>query len=189
MPSSLTVEELLKLSPKEMLKHSAKPNADGLREKKQVHYEDVNEGMEFPKYIIGPVSTTQFFRWSAAIENWHRIHYDIEFASNHDKLPHVLGQGSWKQSAMPSYLKDLTLPNGWFWKLAFQNRAMIVPGDILIFWAKVTKKYEKGGFGFVELETGLKNQDNIETMPGTATIVLPKRGGAAVPYPFVPPKD
>ena len=29
----------------------------------------------------------------------------------------------------------------------------------------------------------------IESCPGTATIVLPIRGGrAAVPYPFVPPK-
>jgi hypothetical protein len=26
-------------------------------------------------------------------------------------------------------------------------------------------------------------------MPGTATVVLPLRGGRAIPYPFVPPAE
>jgi acyl dehydratase len=66
---------------------------------------------------------------------------------------------------------------------------MLVPGDILIVWGKVIKKYAKGGMGFVELEIGMKNQDGIESMPGTATVVLPLRGGRPIPYPFVPPEE
>ena len=56
-------------------------------------------------------------------------------------------------------------------------------------WGRVTSKYEKGQMGFVELEIGMKTHDGIESMPGTATVVLPLRDGPDIPYPFVPPTD
>ena len=74
------------------------PTARELRNKQQLHWEDVVEDQQLPDYCIGPITTTHIFRWSAAIENWHRIHYDKDFAVGHDKLPDVLMQGSWKQS-------------------------------------------------------------------------------------------
>ena len=87
------------------------PTAEELRNKQQLYYDDVEEGQELDTYEIGPMTTTHAFRWSAAIENWHRIHYDQEFAVYHDGLPNVLIHGSWKQSVMPQYLKDLCLPD------------------------------------------------------------------------------
>ena len=185
---TIPLQELLKMSPEEILAHNEKPTAEQLRDKQQIYYEDVFEGMELPKYIYHP-TPTHLFRWSAAIENFHRIHYDLDFGMNHDKNPSILVHGSWKQSVIPQYLKDWTLPNGWAWKARFEHRAMLVPGDILIVWARVTSKQEKGGMGFVELETGMTTQDSIESMPGTATVVLPLRGGPPIPYPFVPPSD
>lgn len=163
--------------------------ADELRYKTQRYYDDVEVGQDLPPLVIGPMTPTHVFRWSSAIENWHRIHYDQNFAIYHDGLPNILIQGSWKQSIMPRYLKDLCLPDGWMWKASFQHRAMIVPGDTITCWATVTDKYEKGGLGFVELDTGMRLQNDVETCPGTATIVLPIRGGRPVPYPFVPPTD
>ncbi len=165
------------------------PTAEELRNKTQTYWDDVEKGQELPPHVIGPMTPTHLFRWSAAVENWHRIHYDHDFAVNHDKLPSVLVQGSWKQSVMPQYLKDWVLPDGWVWKVSFQHRAMLVPGDTLTVWGRVTNKYEKKGLGFVELEIGIKNQDDVESCPGTATVVLPIRGGRPVPYPFVPPGE
>ena len=185
---SLPLEELLKLEAEDILNHNERPKADDLRHKQQIYYEDVDEGMELPKYIYHP-TPTHLFRWSAAIENFHRIHYDLDFGLNHDKNPSILVHGSWKQSVVPQFLKDWTLPKGWPWKAQFEHRAMLVPGDILIMWGRVTSKYEKGQMGFVELEIGMKTQDGIESMPGTATVVLPLRGGPDIPYPFVPPTD
>jgi hypothetical protein len=66
---------------------------------------------------------------------------------------------------------------------------MDIPGDLITAWGKVTGKSEKDGLGYVELDIGLKNSRGIESTKGTATVVLPKRGGKKVPYPFVPPKD
>jgi acyl dehydratase len=113
----------------------------------------------------------------------------LDFGLNHDKNPSILVHGSWKQSVVPQYLKDFTLPKGWPWKAAFEHRAMLVPGDTLIVWATVTNKYEKGGMGFIEMDLGMKTQDGVESMPGTATVVLPLKDGADIPYPFVPPTD
>ncbi len=185
---SLPLEDLLKLPPEEIVRHDEKPTAEELRNKKQLYYEDVYEGMELPKYIYQP-NPTNLFRWSAAVENWHRIHYDLDFALNHDKNPSLLVHGTWKQSVVPQYLKDWTLPGGWPWKASFEHRAMLVPGDLLIMWGKVTNKYERDGMGFVELEIGMKSQDDIESTPGKATVVLPLKGGKPIPYPFVPPGE
>ncbi len=162
--------------------------ADELRNKQQLYFDDVEVGQKLSSFVIGPMTTTHAFRWSAAIENWHRIHYDQDFAVYHDGLPNVLIHGSWKQSIMPRYLKDLCLPDGWMWKVSFQHRAMIVPGDTITCWATVNKKYEADELGFAVLDVGMRLQNDIETCPGVATIVLPIRGGRPVPYPFVPPK-
>ena len=165
------------------------PTQEELRNKEQTYYDDVEVGQDLPPYVIGPMTPTHLFRWSAAIENWHRIHYDQDFSIYHDGLPNILAQGSWKQSVMPQYLKDLCLPNGWAWKVQFQHRAMIGPGDTITVSAKVTNKYEKDGLGFVEVETGMTNQDGINTCPGNGTIVLPIKGGKEIPYPFVAPEE
>ena len=185
---TIALEDLLEMSPEEIWSHNEKPSARQLRDKQQTYYEDVSEGMELPKYIYRP-TPTHLFRWSAAIENFHRIHYDLDFGLNHDKNPSILVHGTWKQSVVPQYLKDWTLPKGWPWKAQFEHRAMLVPGDVLIMWGKVTGKHEKGGMGFVDLELGMKTQEGIESMPGSATVVLPLKHGPDIPYPFVPPAD
>ncbi|MCH8108381.1 MAG: acyl dehydratase [Chloroflexi bacterium] len=185
---TIALEELLKLSAEEIWARNERPTAQQLRDKQQTFYEDIDEGMELPKYIYRP-TPTHLFRWSAAIENFHRIHYDLDFGLNHDKNPSILVHGSWKQSVVPQYLKDWTLPKGWPWKAQFEHRAMLVPGDVLIMWGRVTGKQEKGGMGLIDLEIGMKTHDGIESMPGSATVVLPLKGGPDIPYPFVPPKD
>ena len=97
------LEDLLKMEPEEILKYNERPSADQIRNKQQIYYEDVEEGMELPKYIYHP-TPTHLFRWSAAIENFHRIHYDLDFGMNHDRNPSILVHGSWKQSAVPQYI-------------------------------------------------------------------------------------
>ncbi len=164
-------------------------SADELRNKTQLYFDDLELQQEMTALVIGPLTTTHIFRWSAAIENWGRIHYDQNFAIYHEGLPNILGHGSWKQSILPRYLKDICLPDGWMWKVSFQHRAMIVPGDTITCWAKVTSKSTQDGLGLIGLDVGMLLQTGVETCPGKATIVLPIRGGRAVPYPFVRPKN
>jgi acyl dehydratase len=155
----------------------------------QLFFEDVDVGQSVTPLVKGPLTTCHLMRWSAAIENWHRIHYDRPYAVAHDKLPDVLVAGSWKQQPLVQLLKDWLGEGGWLWKIRYQFRGMDSVGATLTCWGRVTDTYVREGLGFVVCEIGMRNQDGQETTPGTAVGVLPLRGGRPVPYPFVPPRD
>lgn len=150
----------------------------------QVYFDDVAVGQTIPEIVKGPMTSAHIMRWSASMENWHRIHFDKAYAVEHDKLPDIMVNGSWKQHVLMQLLKDWGGLGGWTRKVGFQYRDMDIPGDVITAWGKVTKTYEQGGLGYVELEIGLKNSRGVESTRGTAVVVLPKRGGAVVPYPF-----
>jgi acyl dehydratase len=150
------------------------------------HFEDIAVGHSFAPLVKGPMTTAHIMRWSATIENWHRIHYDWRFATAHDGLPDVLVNGSWKQHMLVQLLKDSLGETGWLWRLRFRYRAMDVAGDTLSASADVTKTERIGDFGFITMRVGLRNQRGVVSTTGAAIGVLPVRGGPAVPYPFTP---
>lgn len=151
-----------------------------------LYFEDVEVGLELPKVSKGPMSTSHIMRWSAASENWHRIHYDWRYATEHDKLPDVMVNGSWKQNVLIQLLADWAGETGWTWKLNFQFRGMNLPGETITAWGTVTGKQDCGDYGVAEIKIGLVNDKGEESTPGTGKVVLQKRGGPKVPYPFDP---
>jgi acyl dehydratase len=153
----------------------------------ELFFEDVEVGMIIPTIEKGPMTTAHLMRWSAAMENWHKIHYDKPFAIEHDKLPGLLINGSLKQQFMMQVLKDWVGPGGWVWKVSFQFRAMNVVGETMRVWGKVTDVRRTADFGLVDLELGILNDHDKESTPGSGTVALPYRGGKPLPYPFVPP--
>ena len=154
----------------------------------QIHFEDVTEGESLADMPLGTMTSVHLMRWSAAMENWHKIHYDERFTIEHDKLPGLLVNGSLKQQFILKYLKDWAGLEGWAWKVAFQFRAMDVVGTKLTVWGKVKRKIPLDDYGLVEVEVGIKNEDGRESTPGTGYVALPYKKGKAIPYPFVPPK-
>lgn len=154
---------------------------------KELFFEDVMVGEEIPGLEKGPMTTAHLMRWSAAMENWHKIHYDKPFAIEHDKLPDLLINGSLKQQFVMQLLADWAGPGGWVWKVGFQFRAMNLVGETLRIWGRVVSKRETLDYGLIDIELGILNDADKESTPGTATVVLPYRNGAALPYPFVPP--
>ena len=155
----------------------------------QRYFDDVQVGDEVTSLDKGPMSPVHLMRWSSAIENWHRIHYDKEFGVGHDKNPDLLVNGSWKQHIMVQMMKDWLGMSGWLWKISFQFRGMDLVWDTVTAWGRVTNMYELDGYGIIECEIGMRNQRGEEGTPGTAVGVLPIRGGKAIPYPFVPPRQ
>jgi acyl dehydratase len=150
-------------------------------------FEAIEIGAELPRLEKGPFTTPHLMRWSAAMENWHKIHYDLPFTIEHEKLPGLLVNGSLKQQFVVQLLKDWVGLNGWVWKVSFQFRAMNLVGETLSVWARVTGKHSGPGYGLVDLDIGIINDKGIESTPGKATVAVPYRGGKPVPYPFVPP--
>ncbi len=153
------------------------------------YFEDVAAGDALPRLVKGPLTSVHLMRWSAAMENWHKIHYDRPFAIEHDKLPGLLVNGSLKQQFVVQLLKDWVGPTGWVWKVSYQFRAMSLVGETLSAWGRVTGKHPGPGYGLVDLELGLVNEQGRESTPGKATVALPFRSGPPLPYPFVPPPE
>ena len=96
-----------------------------------LQFEDVAADAEIPSIARGPLTSAHVMRWSAAMENWAPIHYDWRYATQHDKLPDILVNGSWKQHVLMQALNDWIGETGWLWKINFQYRGMSVPGDTL----------------------------------------------------------
>jgi acyl dehydratase len=151
------------------------------------YWEDVGIGLELPTLRKGPMTSSHLMRWSAAIENWHKIHYDLPYATERERLPGLLINGSVKQQFVMQLLKDWAGPSGWVWKASLQFRAMNLAGETLDIWGTVTDKRRVTGFGLVDIALGIRNHHGLDSTPGRAIVALPYRGGPAVPYPFVPP--
>ncbi|HUI13538.1 MAG TPA: acyl dehydratase [Xanthobacteraceae bacterium] len=156
----------------------------------QTFFDDVAAATAIPELAKGPLSEPILMRWSAAIENWHRIHYDRDFAISHDKLPNLAINGTLKQQFVVQCLRRWAGPAGWLWKVSFQFRALNLVGETLRIWARISDKRELADYGLVDLELGILNDVDRESTPGTAVVALPYRNrGAGVPYPFVPPHE
>ena len=151
-------------------------------------YEHVNIGDALGPLRKGPLTSAHLLRWSAAMENWHKIHYDRQFAVEHDKLPGILVNGTLKQQFIMQLLREWAAHDGWVWKVGFQFRAMNLEGETLSMWGRVTRKRKANRYGLVDLELGIMNDEKKESTPGTAVIALPYEKGEPVPYPFVPPE-
>jgi len=144
----------------------------------------VRIGDELPSLVRGPLSPLHLMRFSSAIENWHRIHYDERFAVEHDGLPGILVSGSWKQHFVGQMVRRWVGRDGWMAGIDLQFRALNKAGETLTAWGVVTRLEVVAGFGIVHCDVGIRNQEDQESSPGTATCVLPVDPGRSVPYPF-----
>lgn len=149
-------------------------------------FDGLEIGQRLARLDKGVITTAHIMRWSAAVENFHRIHYDQAFATGHDKLPGVLINGSWKQHVLVQLVKDGLGPQGWLWRLKFRYKKMDLAGDALHAVAEVVAKQAIGELGFVTLRIALLNQAGEVSTAGHAIGVLPARAGVKVPYPFQP---
>lgn len=153
----------------------------------QVYFEEVQEGMEIPRFDRGVIDMPDIVRFSSAVENYEKLHQDYKWCLEHG-FPDVIINGPIKQAMLTTLLTNWIGEGGFLRKLGAQHRGMDVPGNSLVATGKVTRKYEQDGLGYVELEVKVENQKGEITCPGTATVILPKRGGAPVPTVFAPPR-
>jgi acyl dehydratase len=151
---------------------------------KGVEFEDVAVGDELPELVRGPLTTTHVMRWSAAIENWHRIHYDEPFAVVHDGLPGLLVNGSFKQHLLAQLMRGWLEPTGWLARIQMSFRGMDRVGDTLTAHGRVDETAVRDGLGIVVCTIGIRNQRGEEGTTGSSTGILPLRDGPPVPYPF-----
>lgn len=148
-------------------------------------FDDVAVGQEIPT-LSKPLTVPIMVRWCAAIEIWRRDHYDLDYAVNQAGLPNIVGSGSWTHACLHHLLSEWAGPDGWVFKVSQRVQAVMLPGEHLVGWGRVTATRVVNDLGHVELQTGMRKPDGSDAVTGTGTVVLPLRDGRAVPYPFRP---
>ncbi|HTX11675.1 MAG TPA: hypothetical protein VME22_23840 [Solirubrobacteraceae bacterium] len=136
-------------------------------------FESVTVGDELEPLVCGPLTPLHLMRFSAAIENWHRIHYDERFATTHDGLPGLLISGSFKQHVVSQMLRRWAGRGGWLMAISMQFRRMDVVGETLTIWGTVSHLEAHTGYGLVSCRIGVRNEEGVESSPGTAQVALP----------------
>jgi len=136
-------------------------------------FDSVTVGDELEPLVCGPLTPLHLMRFSAAIENWHRIHYDERFATTHDGLPGLLVSGSFKQHIVAQMLRRWACHDGWLVSVSLQFRRMNQVGETLTIWGTVSELDARAGHGLVSCRIGVRNQAGLESSPGTAQVALP----------------
>ena len=141
-------------------------------------------GEEFGPVSYGPLTVMHLMRWGAAMENWHRIHYDFSFSVEHEGLPGPVINGSWKQQVLAQLLKEWAGPTGWLLALRFEFRGMDIVGDTLQAAGRVVSADELGDHTDFTCSIELTNSSGSSTTVGEAVVRLPTRAGGTVAYPI-----
>jgi acyl dehydratase len=148
--------------------------------------DDVAVGDPIEPVVHGPLTVMHLVRWCAAMENWHRIHYDERFCQEHEGLPGPLVNGSWKQQILAQLLKEWAGPTGWLHALRYQFRGMDTLGATLTARGTVVGVEGHGDYGDVRCHVELVNADGEATTVGEAVVRLPVFGAPPLRVPLDP---
>jgi len=113
-----------------------------------------------------------------------RLHWDPVWAQAIGN-PMAYDYGVMRENYLWHYLNDWAGDNGIVTHVHDEIRKFNYMGDVQMVTGEVNGKREVDGQNLVDVEVRFTNQRDMETVKGTATIALPKKGGIAM-YPEVP---
>ena len=143
----------------------------------QIFFEDVVEGQEIAP-LEKRVTTVNILMYLSTVWLMDRIHFDHPFATQRRGLPNVVAPGNMAGDYYAQLLSGWAGEKGELRKLAIQFRNFMLPDDLLTCGGRITNKYLSEGKGYVELELWLKNQNNVNCVPGKGVVELPVRQAA-----------
>jgi len=141
---------------------------------KTLFFEDIVVGTHIPQIIKKPTSV-QLFMYSAVTWNTHRIHYDADFARDHDRFPGILVHGGLYGCFLVQLVTGWIRETGTLKRISWSDRGIAILGDTLTCQGIVTSKYVKQDEALVECDTWIENQRGEKISPGKATVILPMR--------------
>ncbi|MBM3489108.1 MAG: hypothetical protein FJX68_01450 [Alphaproteobacteria bacterium] len=124
-----------------------------------------------------PVMTQSFtiadlVAYGAATWDWHRMHYDQEFARAR-KFPNVMVDGQCYGAVMAKHALAWAGPRAFVRRLKFRMLAMTFAGDSLQAEAEVAEVRDEPAHAVVVLASRLKNGAKL-TAEGTIELRMPK---------------
>lgn len=135
------------------------------------YYQDIEPGQEIPSLEKTP-SNVQLFMFSAVTWNLHRIHYDADFARDHEKLPNVVTPRPLLGSFLAQMLTGWLQENGTIRRMEWSVRGSAFPGDTVTCRGKVTGKRVEGDENLIDCEIWIENSNGDAIVPGKAEILI-----------------
>ncbi|HTP51870.1 MAG TPA: hypothetical protein VMK42_14345 [Anaeromyxobacteraceae bacterium] len=142
----------------------------------QTFFEDVREGQEIPS-LRKDVSPVSILMYVASVWLMDRIHFDQPFATQRRGLPGVVAPGNMGGDYYAQLLSEFAGDDGQVRKMSFQFRNFMLADDVLEVGGRIVKKYMSEGKGIVDLELWIKNQGQVNCVPGKGLVALPFRKG------------
>ncbi len=141
--------------------------------KKQLYYEDIEEGMEVTPLVKDP-DTKQLVMWAGASGDYNPIHYDKDYAIKQG-LPGVIVHGQLAGSFLGQMITDWIGDEGELKKLSLSYKGKNLPGQKLTCRGTVVKKSTEEGINLVSLRIWIENPAGEKTLTGTASVCLPSK--------------
>ena len=138
-----------------------------------LYFDEVELGQSLPTLVKGP-DIVQSMRVGAVTENFHRVHWDREFARQ-DGLPDVILGTAFLSNMLAQLVTDWIGVEGTLRKLAYRFRGYAHPGDTLTATGTVVGRETRDGAPTIECQLWIENQHGERLTEGSATVVLPVR--------------
>ncbi|MFC2042451.1 MaoC/PaaZ C-terminal domain-containing protein [Chloroflexota bacterium] len=141
---------------------------------KQLFYEDINVGDEITP-ITKKATLLQNVMYAAATWDFHRHHYDKEFADSKG-YPRTFVDGQIFGAFLAQMVTQWAGTAGMVKQLGLNYRVMAVPGDVLTCKGKVVDKHTKDNENLVNCDLWIENQRGEKVVgPAHALLALPSR--------------
>jgi hydroxyacyl-ACP dehydratase HTD2-like protein with hotdog domain len=140
----------------------------------QIFFEDIEEGSLIPPLVKTP-SNTLLFLYSAVTWNPQRIHFDKEYTLT-EGYKDVIVHGPLRGAFLTQMLTRWIGEAGTLKKISYTNRGIAYVNETLTCKGRVTRKWLEDAQGYVECKVWVENEKGEPLTPGSATVVLPRRG-------------
>ena len=136
----------------------------------QRHWDEVREGEELQGFSLELTMTRMALQVSGT-QDFYPIHHDRDFAraAGHED---TFINTAFIRGCLCRALTDWIGPDGFVKSLGFQMRKPNLVGETIAVRGRVKKK---GSDGRVDLEVWIENAKDGITVPGDATVILPRR--------------
>ena len=142
----------------------------------QRFWEDVQEGEEIEGFSLDITPRRGYLQVSGS-QDWYPAHFDRAFARKAGHEDTFMNTG-FLQAALVRVITDWMGDDGFLKQLRFEMRRQQRPGDTMLCRGRVARKYTaEDGTRRVDLNVWLENDREGITTPGSAVVVLPRRGG------------
>lgn len=136
--------------------------------------------MSAPQPYVRTTGLANWNRYAAVNDEFIDIHMDDE-AAKAVGMPGVFGMGNLRIAYLHNLLADWLGDDGDIVDFRIEFRGLNMKGDTLTCTATPTGEADVDGLRTTTVELSVKNQDDVETAPGSATVVHFADGKAAMP--------